>query len=301
MSAVAATAALPIGSGSEIRVVSVVPTSFAPEGSPWPNVIRVDPPNDRDRIIDDVGRRLLDIADHLRVAGKTIHVQVLDGRPATGIVRDAERWSADLIVVGARGVSTVRRLLIGSVSSEVVDHAPCPVFVARGEGIQRVQRVLWATDHSAESDSTADFIVESGLFDDAEIRVLSVADAGMAWWAGMSPVDGATSMEVYVDAAALAERRAKATAEAAADRLSGRRVTAVYGHPGDIPYAILKESETFRAQVIILGARRLGAVHRWLIGSVSRSVLHHAPMSVLIVRPKVAHTEEREEAVAATA
>ena len=298
MSAVAATAALPIGSGSEIRVVSVVPTTFAPEGSPWPNVIRVDPPNDRDRIFDDVARRLLDIADRLRVGDKTVHVEVLDGRPATEIVRDAERWGADLIVVGARGLSTARRLLIGSVSSEVVDHAPCPVLVARGEGIQRV---LWATDHSAESDYTADFIVESGLFDDAEIRVLSVADAGMAWWAGMSPVDGATSMEVYADAAALAERRAKATAEAAADRLSGRRVTAVYGHPGDIPYAILQEAETFGAQVIILGARRLGAVHRWLIGSVSRSVLHQAPMSVLIVRPSVAHTEEREEAVAATA
>lgn len=298
MSAVAVTAALPIPSGSEIRVVSVVPTTFAPEGSPWPNVIRVDPPNDHDRIVDDVGRRLLDIADRLRVGDKTVHVEVLDGRPATEIVRAAERWAADLIVVGARGLSTVRRLLIGSVSSEVVDHAPCPVLVARGEGIRRV---LWASDHSAESDSTADFIATSGLFDDAEIRVLSVADAGMAWWAGMSPVDGATSMEVYADAAALAERRAKATAEAAADRLPGRRVTPVYGHPGDIPYAILQEAEAFGAQVIILGHRRLGAVHRWLIGSVSRSVLHHAPMSVLIVRPKVAHAEEPEAAVAATA
>ncbi len=117
----------------------------------------------------------------------------------------------------------------------------------------------------------------------------------------MSPVDGATSMEVYADAAALAARRAKATAEAAADRLPGRRVTAVYGHPGDIPFAILQEAETFGAQLIILGHRRLGAVHRWLIGSVSRSVLHHAPMSVLIVRPNVAQTDEEHAALVATA
>lgn len=298
MSVVAATAALPTRPGSEIRVVSVVPTTFAPEGSPWPNVIRVDPPNDRERIIDDVGRRLLDIADRLRVGYRTVHVEVLDGRPATEIVHDAERKGADLIVVGARGLSTARRLLIGSVSSEVVDHAPCPVLVAR-EG--DIERVLWATDQSVESERTADFIAESGLFDKAEIRVLSVAEAWMAWWAGMSPVDGATSMEVYVDAAEIAERRAKAAAEAAADRLPGRRATAMYSRPGDIPYAILQEAEAFGAHVIILGARRLGPVHRWLIGSVSRSVLHHAPMSVLIVRPKVAHTEQREAAVAATA
>ena len=296
MSAVATTAALPTPPGSEIRVVSVVPTTFAPEGSPWPNVIRVDPPNDRDRIFDDVTRRLLDIADRLRVGDRTVHVEVLDGRPATEIVTDAERWSADLIVVGARGLSTARRLLIGSVSSEVVDHAPCPVLVARGEAIGRV---LWATDHSSEAEQTGDFIVESGLFDEAEIRVLSVADSGMAWWAGMSPVDGAASMEVYADAVALAERRAKTAAEAAADRLPGRRVTAVFGHPGDIPYAIVQEAETFGADLIILGARKLGVIHRWLIGSVSRSVLHHAPMSVLIVRPKVAHTEEHHVAVAA--
>lgn len=298
MSAVAATAALPTSPDSEIRVVSVVPMTFAPEGSPWPNVIRIDPPNDRLRIFDDVACRLLDIADRLRIGDRTVHIEVLDGRPATEIVRDAERWGADLIVVGARGLSTARRLLIGSVSSEVVDHAPCPVLVARGE---RIERVLWAADHAPEAEHTADFIRESGLFDDAEIRVLSVAEPGTAWWAGMSPVDGATSMEVYADAAALAERQAKAAAEAAADRLPGRRVSTVYGHPGDIPYAILQEAEAFRADVVILGARRLSAVHRWLIGSVSRSVLHHAPMSVLIVRPKVAHTEEREKAVAATA
>jgi nucleotide-binding universal stress UspA family protein len=297
MSAVAATAALHTPPASEVRVISVVPDTFAPEGSPWPNIIRVEPPTDRDRIFDDVTRRLLDIADRLRVGDRRVDVEVLEGRPATQIVADAERWGADLIVVGARGLSTARRLLIGSVSSEVVDHAPCAVLVARREGIERV---LWATDGSSEAEQAADLMVDTGLFDEAEIRVLSVADSGMAWWAGVSPVDGATSMEIYADAVELAEQRAKKTAQQAADRLPGRRVTAVYGQPGDIPFAILQEADAFRADVIVVGARRLGTVHRWLIGSVSRSVLHHAPMSVLIVRPKVAPADERPAAVAAT-
>jgi nucleotide-binding universal stress UspA family protein len=40
--------------------------------------------------------------------------------------------------MGARGLSAVRRLLLGSVSSEVVDHAPCPVLVARHAAVDRV-------------------------------------------------------------------------------------------------------------------------------------------------------------------
>jgi nucleotide-binding universal stress UspA family protein len=143
MSAVAATAALAMPPGTSIEVVSVVPDSFAPEGSPWPNVIRVDPPTDRDRILDDVEMRLMSIADRVRVGDRIVHVNVLRGRPATEIVLEAERWAADLIVMGARGLTATRRRRIGSVSSEVVDHAPCPVLVARREAVARVLGDRW--------------------------------------------------------------------------------------------------------------------------------------------------------------
>ena len=216
MSAVAATAALSMPADSTIEVVSVIPDSFAPEGSTWPNVIRVDPPADRERIRDDVARRLLDIADRVRKGETHTGVRVLEGRPATEIVAEAAHFGADLIVIGARGLSSVRRLLLGSVSSEVVDHAPCPVLVARHA---RVERVMLATDGSPGAADAADFIAESGLFDEARIRVVSVADPGMPWWTGISPVDGTTSIEVYADAVEIAKHRAQTAAEVAAERL----------------------------------------------------------------------------------
>lgn len=299
MSAVAATAALPMRPGSAIKVVSVAPDTFAPEGSPWPNVIRVDPGSDRERVLGDVARRLSDIADRLRVGDRDVLAEVLEGRPASEIVLAAERWGADLVVVGARGLSDARRLLVGSVSSEVVDHAPCPVLVARREA---VARVLWATDGSPEAERAADFISETGLFDAAEIGIMSVPDAGMSWWAGFSPVDGATSIDVYADAVELADRRAKHAVEEAADRLPGRRVTPVHAQPtGDIPSTILAAAESWGADIIVVGARRMGLVRRWLIGSVSRSVLHHAEMSVLIVRPRLAVVDDQQATLVATA
>jgi nucleotide-binding universal stress UspA family protein len=299
MTAVAATASLPTPPGSEIRVVTVVPDTYAPEGSPWPNVIRVEPPSDRDRIHDDVERRLLDIADRLRVGDRGVQVEVLEGRPATEIVREAERWEADLIVVGARGLSAVRRLLIGSVSSELVDHAPCPILVARRA---TVARVMLATDGSPGAADAAEFIAESGLFDDARIRVASAVDPGMPWWAGVSPVDGATSIEVYADAVAIAEHRARRVAEQAAERLRELDVETASALPdGDVVGTILAEAAAWQADVIVVGARRMGTLHRWLVGSVSRSILHLAEASVLIVRPRATASPEREEAVAATA
>ena len=53
------------------------------------------------------------------------------GHPADVIIQEAEESGADLIVVGTRGLGTAKRILLGSVSSHLVHHAPCDVLVVR--------------------------------------------------------------------------------------------------------------------------------------------------------------------------
>jgi nucleotide-binding universal stress UspA family protein len=53
------------------------------------------------------------------------------GGPAATLVRDADVYGSDLIVVGARGLGTLERLVLGSVSEGVLRHARCPVLVVR--------------------------------------------------------------------------------------------------------------------------------------------------------------------------
>lgn len=53
------------------------------------------------------------------------------GDPARVILEEAKEWGADLIVVGSRGLGAAGRLLLGSVSTSVVQHAPCDVLVVR--------------------------------------------------------------------------------------------------------------------------------------------------------------------------
>lgn len=53
------------------------------------------------------------------------------GNPADVIVQEAEETNADLIIVGTRGLSAAKRAFMGSVSTNVVHHAPCDVLVVR--------------------------------------------------------------------------------------------------------------------------------------------------------------------------
>ena len=57
--------------------------------------------------------------------------EVAEGGPAKGIIDAAQRWKADLIVIGSKGHGAVASFLLGSVTLNVVLHAPCSVQVAR--------------------------------------------------------------------------------------------------------------------------------------------------------------------------
>lgn len=59
---------------------------------------------------------------------------------------------------------------------------------------------------------------------------------------------------------------------------------ALSAHAGDPATAILDTAEKEQVELIVIGTRGLGAAERWLIGSVSDKVLHHAHCSVLVAR-----------------
>jgi nucleotide-binding universal stress UspA family protein len=63
--------------------------------------------------------------------GEVVEVYARLGRPDAEIVGLADELGAGLIVLGSRGLGSLRRALMGSVSDSVVRHAPCPVLVVR--------------------------------------------------------------------------------------------------------------------------------------------------------------------------
>lgn len=71
------------------------------------------------------------IVQRARAAGALATFLLWEGDPGDGVIAAAESESADMIVVGSHGRSTVGRYLLGSVSDHVVHHAACPVLVVR--------------------------------------------------------------------------------------------------------------------------------------------------------------------------
>ena len=63
--------------------------------------------------------------------GARLHFEVAVGHPAEQIIRHAEQFKAELIVIGHRGKSLFERLRLGSVSKQVIQYAHCSVTVVR--------------------------------------------------------------------------------------------------------------------------------------------------------------------------
>jgi nucleotide-binding universal stress UspA family protein len=76
----------------------------------------------------DVTRRA---AEKLTQAGLHASAALKEGEPKEVLVEEARSWNADTIFVGARGLGRIEGLLLSSVSSATVAHAPCTVEVVR--------------------------------------------------------------------------------------------------------------------------------------------------------------------------
>jgi nucleotide-binding universal stress UspA family protein len=70
-------------------------------------------------------------ADELRSQGVQVDTHAREGEPASVIMDVAREQQADLIVVGARGLTGLQRFLLGSVSSKLAHHAACSVMIVR--------------------------------------------------------------------------------------------------------------------------------------------------------------------------
>jgi nucleotide-binding universal stress UspA family protein len=86
------------------------------------------------------GARVLEEARHIADGQILVHTELIFGDPAQIICQRARELPADLVVVGNRGFNSLQRLLLGSVSTAVVKHAPCSVLVVRAQQVAQQGR-----------------------------------------------------------------------------------------------------------------------------------------------------------------
>lgn len=70
-------------------------------------------------------------AERVKAEGVPVETILLEGNTVQEIIKAAGEGKFDLIVMGARGISKIREILLGSVSDGVLRNAPCPVLIVK--------------------------------------------------------------------------------------------------------------------------------------------------------------------------
>lgn len=205
----------------------------------------------------------------LKESGLKGSVIVDRGGVAASIMKHAKR-GVTLLSIGSRGLDALDRFMLGSVSNHAIHHAPCSVLVVK-ETPRPVRRILLAIDGSPASDKAVRFLIRyvNPAPDGPDREPVMVTIAHVMPFLKYPELREAGNMLVqrYVDKVAKAGFQVGESMK--------------LGKPAD---EILTEAKREKVDLIVTGAKGLGAIGRVLLGSVSTRVVQHAACSVLVVR-----------------
>lgn len=245
------------------------------------------------QITEQVHRKLKKLADNFLPSKLQHTILVKEGNPGEEILSVLKKERVDLVVLGTRGISGIKRFLLGSVSEWLVQEAPCPVLVARGSGRRedRGMRVVVATDGSSEAEMAVEFLNQFTFPSKSEIVLFHVVEPTDYTVVqddyrilGLGP-SGLQELKKWVKEIHRRREQAQTSLlQKTKKTLTPRKVRVEKIAVGYAAEEIIKAAYRFRADLIVMGSRGLTGVKRSLLGSVSSRVARHAPCSVLVVR-----------------
>ena len=294
-------ARLPWPDGTRFCVVAALEPRGELFGAPWLTAAPAEIDSVESKLLRHADVTLDDAERTLGGPSRTVERLTLRGRPASAIVEEARAWAADLVVLGSRGHGPIASMVLGSVSAEVVDQAPCPVLVVRDA---EIASVVFAEDGSPGAARAARVLRTWPIFHDLPVDVVSVAETAVPWNAGMAAGLYDEVMASYVHDVDAAREGTRALAHRSANQLQLAGIAAVpHLLEGDPAQEIVEFARARPHSLVVVGTRGHGGIARLVLGSVARNVLLHAPSSVLVVRETLGavRTEARDVVTSGTA
>ncbi len=203
-----------------------------------------------------------------------------EGSPPTGILEEAERVKADLIVLASAGHSAAGSWLLGSVAEEVVRGSHCPVLVARPSPASR--SVLGAVELGEGSERIADGTLELAARMDGDATLLHVLFLEDVFSSRLGLLAGGPvpmlPPDTHAELQQISEQRLQGLISGAK---TPARIQVVEGAPAAEILRVAKERNAGVVVVAALGVRRK---RRAILGRVAARVIRAAPCSVLTLR-----------------
>ncbi|RMH07060.1 MAG: universal stress protein [Nitrospirae bacterium] len=198
------------------------------------------------------------------------------GSPAEVILSTADSMGADLIVLGARGLSALQEHVFGSVSHRVMTHAPCAVLVVKSP-LRQLQELLVPIGNPEDGQAIGDLLLKQPFREPPAITVLHVLPFATPVW----PVGALIPEAFRKEMLSYAEEMTGAVSSrltAAGYQAKGR---AVMGPPAE---SIAQEAATLHVDLVMMRSHSRSGISRFLLGSVSHSVMHQIACSFLLVK-----------------
>ena len=214
-------------------------------------------------------------------------VEVVEGEADEVLIELAEQRQARLLVVSSLGKRAPGRWLLGSVAERVAETSPVPTLVVRDEAPfkawvsgERPLKVFVGVDFGASSDAALRWIAELRQMGPVEVA------AGYVDWPpeeaarlGLTGPLGVVGNPPIVQSVLERDLREKVTKVLGGDKVS----VMVRGNWGRADYQLLDMALESKADLIVIGTHQWHGLSRLKHVSVSRGLLHLAPMSVACV------------------
>lgn len=226
-------------------------------------------------------------------AGVRIEKVIATGHPAFEIIETAASLSADIVMMGSHDFGGAKRFLLGSTSDEVLLYAPCSVLIvhSRSAGSDHSDesaaatvdepqplKILLAFDNSRSARKAARLCVKLSSVLHDEVVALSVM-----------PLMHMFRQDLQQQLSWVWQERKKAVRAGLewAEKIlkpASSKVTVLLEESTDVSQEIIDTAADSKCDLIVIGNKGESKVKRFLMGSVTRRVVHHAPCSVLAVR-----------------
>jgi len=203
---------------------------------------------------------------------------IVVGPPASRLAELA--GNGEMLVVGRRGMSSVKRLLVGSTSEALANLATVPVIVVPDgwKPADHAGPIVVGVDDSGDSEAAIEFAATAAAERHAKLRMVNVWDLPSIYsWDAMN-VAGVSD-----EWSRTAEEHFEAIAQQWRQKLPDLTIEVEVrrGHSVD---GVIAAAEAIDAQLLVVGGRHHHKVAAVLLGSVARGVLQHATCPVAIVR-----------------
>jgi len=181
--------------------------------------------------------------------------------PYLDIVNQAEKNQVRMVIMGTRGRTGIKRVIMGSVAGKVIGHASCNVLIVHPEAKIGYKKIVIATDGSRHSEDAASEAIAIAKRCESFISVVSVA---------ASDAETVSAKENVRQIVELAKQ-------------NGIKIEGIIIQ--GLPYeAIVRHAKQNGADLIVVGSHGRTGLMSILVGTVAERVVCHAECAVLVVK-----------------